>query len=243
MTRFVRAPARPTRSSVLTGALRRRWREESIADAFGFRSSEMPELRRPHHAPDARQAAQSRPRRRIRVACLPLRGVCERQPVRLRGVAEATNGSPRISVARSPVGWSFLKGHCTQKGSDLKRLDCARRGARQCASKVDATLRTRNLVSSFTFRTSLSILTTPSSSSRTNRSWSTTAASGFRPWLCDTRTKIDDEIAHDPLDDVGAKPVVLGNRITLHRGQTTFRVSADGAPRWLARPLLHTQRP
>ena len=26
--------------------------------AFGFRSSEMPELRRPHHAPDARRAAQ-----------------------------------------------------------------------------------------------------------------------------------------------------------------------------------------
>ena len=49
--------------------------------------------------------------------------------------------------------------------------------------------RTRNLVSSFTFRTSLSMLTTPSFSSRPNRSWSTTAASRFRPWLCDTRRR------------------------------------------------------
>jgi hypothetical protein len=36
-------------------------------------------------------------------------------------------------------------------------------------------------------------------------------------------TKIDGEVAHDPLDDVGAKSVVLGKRIALRRGQTTFR--------------------
>ena len=98
------------------------------------------------------------------------------------------------------------------------------RGMRaRCASKVDATLRTRNLVS-YAYLQNVALKADHTVIQQSSKPVMVNHGS-FRISAVAVRypTKIDGEVAHDPLDDVGAKPVVLGERIALCRGQPTFR--------------------
>ena len=108
---------------------------------------------------------------------------------------------------------------CRQIGGRLERFDghCSKSSDRLCApgvraswaSKVDATLRTKPRL--LVYFQNVALNADPSSfSNRPNRSWSTTQLPDFGRG-CAIH---DEEIAHDPLDDVGACLVFLVSAVS-----------------------------